>query len=478
MEGLAGYYPNDVFSFFEKISSIPHESGKEERMADYIESVARSADLWCYRDELHNVLVKKPASAGFEDFPSVLLQGHMDMVCEKIPSSEHDFDTEPLSLFVRDGFLCAQGTTLGADDGIAVAMMLAILTDNALQHGPIECLFTVDEERGMTGAEFFDYTKITSRRVINLDTETEGECIVSCAGGADIHLQFDNEFVKNVHPSAQITITGLAGGHSGADIHLGRANANQIMARFLSEEYAKKPFHLISFNGGSKHNVIPGACSAMISCDDLDCLRSSAKAFERLLRQEVTEADSRVCVRISKKGVREQALSFRQTYRILTAIMLAPAGVLNTSADGVVEASSNLGVVKTDAGETALEYLFRFNKESRYQEYLAKYRAAADLLGARMLTAGYYSCWEKKEASAFEGIYRETYRKLYHGKEARVTGIHAGVECGFISKGLGKDAEIISIGPDIYDIHTPRERMDILSVGRTYGLLLKLICAK
>ncbi len=478
MSVINGYYPEDVFRYFEEICAIPHGSGNEKAIADYIERTARQAGLSVYRDSYNNVLVSKCAKAGFEDFPAVLLQGHTDMVCEKDPDSTHDFERDPLKLRLQDGFVSAVGTTLGADDGIAVAMMLAVLTDPTLEHGPVECLFTVDEERGMTGAQNFDYSRISARRVINLDSEAEGECVISCAGGADFTYRFANTYAHNVHPTAKITIGGLAGGHSGADIHLGLHNANACMARFLWEEYQNKPFQLISIDGGARHNVITSECTALISCDHIDRLKQHAADFERELRAHCRPADAGVRVRVDRKGVREQALSFRQSARILSAVLLAPAGVLCQAEDGMPLASSNLGVVRTDEDCVRLEYFFRFNVECYHREYAEKYRILADLLGCELITGGYNACWEKKEHSALARIYQDAFRKLYGGREARLCSMHAGVECGMIRQGLGPEADLISIGPDLFDIHTPRERGDLLSIGRTYGLLLKLIAAR
>ncbi len=478
MSILKGYYPENVFEFFEQICAIPHGSGDESRIADYIESVCKRAGLYVHRDRLNNVLVRKAAKEGFEDLLGVLLQGHTDMVCEKTANSTHDFAVDGLKLQVKDGFLTATDTTLGADDGIAVAMMLGVLTDRTIDHGPLECLFTVDEERGMSGAAGFDFSLVEARRVINLDSEAEGECTVSCAGGTDIEYIFENEYMKNVHPTAKITISGLAGGHSGADIHLGRLNANNCMARFLWDEYNRKPFQLISMDGGDKRNVITGECTALISCDHIDELRERAARYNNELRTRAYGGDKGIRVRVDKKGVRENALSFKETARILQLMTLAPHGMLAKEPEGMVVASANLGVVKTTETAVSLQYLFRFNAKTYYDEYSVRYQTLGDMLGVKTDIGGYYSCWERREGSRLIEIYKEAYRKLYNGREAKVCGMHAGVECGFVSDGLGPEADIISIGPDMYDIHTPRERLDILSAGRTYGLLLKLICSK
>lgn len=472
---LGEYEPRDVLGYFEALCAIPRGSGNERAVADYIVSVARDAGLECHRDEYNNVLVRKGAYEGREDEPSVLLQGHTDMVCEKTADSTHDFLRDPIVPEVHDGFITAHDTTLGADDGAAVAMMLALLTDKTLRSGPIECLFTVDEERGMTGAQNFDYSLIESRRVINLDSEVEGECVVSCAGGVDLTLTFENEYMQGVLPCAKITVSGLAGGHSGADIHLGRINAAEAMARFLRAEYERQPFCLISLDGGSKRNVINNECTAIITCDDFDGLHGRVHAFQRILRAQAGSPDAGVRVRSDKRGVRERTLSFRQTSRVISALLLAPTGVLHMSdEEGIPDASCNLGVVKTDEKTLSLSYLLRFNSESFRAEYTARYRALSELVGCDIAEDGYYGCWERRKNSPLAELYAETYAEM-SGKSAHITGMHAGVECGFIGSSLGGDADLISIGPEMYDIHTPRERVSIRSMRDTYALVRRML---
>ena len=478
---LQGYYPENVFSYFQKIASIPHVSGHEKEIADYIEKVANENGLFCEQDSYHNVLVRKNPAPGCENMPALLLQGHLDMVGEKAVNSSHDFLKDSLRLLVREGFLLAADTTLGADDGIAVAMMLAVLTDSSLRHGPLECLFTVDEESGMTGAKHFDYTKIEAKRVINLDSEEEGTCIVSCAGGADITFRFAYEAAKSPYKCARIKVTGLAGGHSGADIHLNRGNANRILARFLYQQYQKSPFNLVSFDGGDKHNVITGESCAVITCVDFEQLKKEAMQFKKQLAGELSKEDAPFAIRLDFIGAKERVLSYRQTHRVLLCMFMAPEGVLSLSKDpqmNLVDVSSNLGMVCTEDSYIVLAYLMRFNTASKYREWLARYQALASLLDATIEETGFYDCWERAENSALEKLYIREYQKLYHGQKPRIAGMHAGVECGFIKKGLGDDAELISIGPNIYDIHTVKERLDLLSTGRTFALLLKLLAAE
>ncbi|MCI8589510.1 MAG: aminoacyl-histidine dipeptidase [Clostridiales bacterium] len=478
---LKGYYPENVFSYFQTIASIPHISGNEKEIADYIEKVANEHGLYCEQDPFHNVLVRKKPAPGCENMPALLLQGHLDMVGEKTADSSHDFLKDSLRLVVREGFLSAEDTTLGADDGIAVAMMLAVLTDSSLRHGPLECLFTVDEESGMTGAMQFDYAKIQAKRVINLDSEEEGTCIVSCAGGADIMYHFPYETAHSPYKCARIKVSGLAGGHSGADIHLARGNANRILARFLYQQYQNQPFNLVSFDGGDKHNVITGESCAVITCADFEKLKKEATQFKKQVAGELSKEDAAFTFRLDFIGARERVLSYRQTHRVLLCMFMAPEGVLSLSKEpeiNLVDVSSNLGVVRTEENEITLAYLMRFNTASKYHEWLARYQALAALLDVRIEETGFYDCWEKTEKSSLEKIYIREYEKLYHGQKPRIAGMHAGVECGFIKKGLGEQAELISIGPNMYDIHTVKERLDLLSVGRTYGLLLKLLAAE
>ncbi len=465
-----------VFKYFEEISLIPRGSGNESGIADYLETFAKTRRLECYRDEINNILIYKDATEGREAEPALMLQGHTDMVCEADGDTSHDFLHDPIRLIYDGDFIKADGTTLGADDGAAVAMMLAVLDSADISHPRLECLFTVDEESGMTGASGFDYAKVSAKRCINLDSETEGEAVISCAGGGDFVITHTPDLMNFSDKAFTITVSGLCGGHSGADIHLGRKNANDIMFSLLAFLYGRHPFGLISVNGGEKHNVITTFSSASITYPDYHTLRGDISDFLSSVRQILTKDDFGLKIRAVKCGYDGRAFCYAGTHKIISCALLSPHGLLDLSdkISGMPDASSNLGSVKTVDGSVVFSYLFRFNTGARYGQYKRLYEECAYLSGAELEISGYYPCWQASGKNALVGLYDALYRELV-GKEPDITAIHAGVECGFISSAMGEGAEIISIGPDIYDIHSPRERMSVASCERTFHLLCNML---
>ncbi len=465
-----------ALAFFEEISKIPRGSGNEKGIADYLESFACERKLSYYRDKLNNIVIYKCASPDRKNDAPIMLQGHMDMVCEANKGVKHDFEKDPIELVYDDKFLRANGTTLGADDGAAVAIMLAILDDSELSHPALECLFTSDEEVGMSGASGFDYSHISSKRCVNLDSETEGEAVVSCAGGQNIYIRHLLKKVKNTDKTFTVTVSGLCGGHSGADVKLGRRNANDVMFLLLSHLYSRNPFGIVSVNGGEKHNVITRESEAVITYPDYKTLRDDISDFLSEIRTTLSYDDGKMQIRAKKAEDAHEAVTFAQTHKIISCALLSPSGLLNMSnrIEGLADASSNLGAVKTCEDKIELTYLFRFNTAARLNEYAAHYEAASYLCGAELERGGYYPCWQGSDKGALIDLYRDLYKKQT-GKEARVCAFHAGVECGFVSGAMGEQADIISIGPDIFDVHTTRERMSLDSFGRTYSLLCTIL---
>ncbi len=469
--------PASMFKYFEEICKIPHGSGNEGGIADYVCAFAEKHKLECYRDEANNVLIKKKASEGAENGAPVMLQGHMDMVCEKTSDTIHDFMRDPLDLYIEDGWLRARGTTLGGDDGAAVAMMLAVLDDENLRHPALECLFTTGEETSMVGANAFDFSKISARKIINLDSEEEGIVTISCAGGADTLFELPVERTAYEGRSIRLSIRGLAGGHSGSDIAMCRANANRVMARLLAELYADEPFRLVSISGGSKRNAIAREADAEI------CVLDEKKATERLLESEkkifgeLCPADANMRLHIGKGRVCEKAMTYRSTSAVINMILLPDNGVvaMSPSIKDFVRTSSNMGIVTTDENCVRADAMSRSSCESEHDALLLKFSRIAKLIGAEAKVCDRYFGWEPAADSKLVADYVETFERQNPGKKAVVAGIHAGLECGVIISKIGEPCDAISIGPDMRAIHTPDEALSLSSCERTYALLAEML---
>ncbi len=494
---LSAYEPCGVFKFFEEICAIPHGSGNEADVAAYIEDFAKARGLYVHRDSVHNVFVRLPASEGCEAFPAVLLQGHTDMVCEKDSDSNHDFLTDGLSLFVEDGKIGARGTTLGGDNGVAVAMMLALLDTPPAKHPVIECLFTVSEETGLEGAHAFDpaVVGVMAKTMINLDSESESTVTVGCAGGmrTDITLPIQPE--KKEGCLIKVTLDGFSGGHSGVEIHEGHTNAIKAMGRLLSAAWEIADWDLVAINGGGKDNAIPRDCEAIILVHDLGQGRDTAEQFCQVilaeaekLRKEpnIIQADKNfICTaEITDVNASAQILGIEGTLGTLTLLTLARDGVLamNAHVKGMVAYSRNLGIVKTvyDEDGTPVAVKFSFSTRSACESHLDD--AERELSQLAMICTGLgnnathrarYPGWDYAPVSPIRDLWCKTAEEML-GKAPHVEAIHAGLECGILcSKMPGMD--IISVGPDMWDIHTPRERLSIDSTARLYELLRRVI---
>lgn len=497
---LAPYAPQGVFRFFEEICAIPHGSGNEAAVAAYIENFAKERGLYCHRDSVHNVFIRLPAAAGCEDSPAVLLQGHTDMVCEKDSDSSHDFLSDGLELFVEDGKIGARGTTLGGDNGVAVAMMLALLDCPPEKHPVIECLFTVSEETGLEGAHAFDPAAVgvMAKTMINLDSESESTVTVGCAGG----MRTDITLPVNAKPSegvpVRITLTGFSGGHSGVEIHEGHVNAIKAMGRLLNLPCEGIDWDLVSINGGGKDNAIPRDCEAEVLVADFDGQGvADAKAFcdavlaeaERLRAEPNTiPADKQfTCTaEIVDKKASALVLDLDGTLGTVTLLTLARDGVLSMNAHvkGMVAYSRNLGIVKTVRDEDGIPTVvkFSFSTRSACESHLDD--AERELTRLAMICTGLsdnathrarYPGWDYAPVSPIRDLWCATAEALL-GKAPQVEAIHAGLECGILcAKMPGMD--IISVGPDMWDIHTPRERLSIESTARLYALLVRVISA-
>ena len=489
---LSGYEPASVLSFFEDICAIPHVSGDERAIADYIEAFARTRGLSCYRDSVHNVFIKLPASAGHESAPAVMLQGHTDMVGEKTADSTHDFAADGLRLRVsEDGWISATDTTLGGDDGIAVAMMLAILDNPPEPHPAIECLFTVSEETGLEGAWAFDpvAADATAHTMINLDSEAEGVLTAGCSGGmrTDITLPVTCEEAEGV--AVQITLDGFTGGHSGVEIHEGHTNAIKAMGRILSALTEPYDFSLISISGGGKDNAIPRDCTVTLDLRDAnhaeDFLRDVTAEAERLRSEpNMIPADkSFTCTAGILPESPALCMDDKTTHAVLSVLTLVRDGVLSMSAHvkGLVAHSRNLGIVKNLAdGEgkpTAVKFSMstRSASNSHLDDSQRELSALAAALGGEATHRARYPGWDYAPVSPLRDLWTKVSEQTY-GVTPRIEVIHAGLECGILCDKLG-EMDIISVGPDMRDIHTPREMLSIPSVERTYRLVCETIRA-
>ena len=465
---------NKMFYYFEEIAKIPHGSENEEAIADYIVEFAKERGLDCYRDVANNVLIRKGGTAGRENEPILALQGHTDMVCEKNPDVAHCFETDPLKLVVENGYLRASGTTLGADDGVAVAIMLAILDGEAESHPPLECLFTSGEEIGMIGADQFDFSQLTAKRLINLDSECESVVTAGCAGGIRSEITLAGKQTANESSCLTLTLSGLHGGHSGEDISKGRANANRLMARILLRFLEDASFRLVRISGGSKDNAIPRDCEATFAIADIAGTEERIAAICGEIASELSSEDKNFAFAVTESSA-EKAFDHDFSERLVALMNYCDNGVYAMSTDitGLVEWSGNMGVVETSEKGGRLVFLTRSSTESRIDESIARIEGLARLFGGTASHHGRYPGWRYCPVSPLRDKYIEVCKRL-HGIDVVTTVIHAGLECGLIYKKC-PDMDLISIGPDIEDIHSPAERIGIAGAERFWLTVLELL---
>ncbi len=459
-----------VFEFFKKISEVPHCSFKEEKIGNFLLDFAKERNLKAYRDSGNNVYIYKPATNGKEDNP-VILQGHMDMVCVKEKGVEFDFDKDSLKLFTDDGFLKAEGTSLGADNGIAVAMILAILDDDAIKHPGIEAIITTREEVGLLGAAEVEGDKFKGKTLINIDSEEEGIFTVSCCGGVRHIIESPIEFEDNKYKKAyKISVNGLKGGHSGMEIDKQRANGIKLMARTL---LALDNYSLANINGGEAMNAIAKDIEAIITTDE--DISNTIIELEKTFKNEFQFTDENLKLNCKEVEVPQKVIDNNATRKTMQLILALPFGVqrMSDTIKGLVETSTNLGVIETTENYITLENSHRSSVESQKQELIDITDAICALAGANSKTHGNYPGWEYAENSKIRELLVEEYKKQY-GKEPIIGAVHAGLECGILQKQIGK-LDMISIGPDMFDVHTPNEKLDIESTKRTFKLLLSVL---
>ena len=461
---LSHLEPGNVFRFFEELSRIPRESGHTDAVSAWVEDFARARGLRCRRDELGNVVIWKDASPGYEGHPAVILQGHTDMVCVQSPGTDHDFEKDPLTLVLDGDWLRAENTTLGGDDGAAVAMMLALLDDDAIPHPPIEAVFTADEEIGLLGAAGLDCSDLQGRTLINLDSEDEGVLTAGCAGGARCDLTLALPLRPASGKLCTLELTGLPGGHSGAEIHKNIPNANRVLAQCLQ---ALPDARLVSLCGGEQDNAIPDRARAVFVLPE-DQTENAPEKFHEL-------KSGAVCSFTWASHAPADALSPEDTRKAVGLILSAPNGVQAMEPDlpGQVRTSLNLGILRLEDGRLRLTWSVRSSTGAEKEKLIEALKALADGCGGTFSRRGDYPAWEYRPESRLRDVMVRVYREQ-SGKEPVVETIHAGLECGLLAEKLpGLDA--VSIGPDMRDIHSPRERLSVSSVRRTWDYLLAVL---
>ncbi|KPU45746.1 cytosol non-specific dipeptidase [Oxobacter pfennigii] len=475
-----GLDPEPVFKFFQEISSIPRGSGNEKAISDYMVEFARARNLHCIQDEALNIIIKKPGNFGYENAPTVIIQGHMDMVCDKNKETRHDFEKDPIKLRVEGDMLYANNTTLGADNGIAVAYGLALLDSKDIPHPPLEVLLTTEEETGLIGASALDMNNLTGKYLINIDSEEEGYLLAGCAGGVRTKhcIPISWEDVKDELEYYIISIKGLKGGHSGADIHLDRGNSNKLMGRALNQLQRSINYSVADINGGFKMNAIPREADAVVAIEPQD----NAKFLEIIddlretLKNELRVTDSGFSLNTEKyQNDVKKVFSEDTKKKVIMSLLLIPNGVMSMSHEiqGLVVSSSNLGVVTTDEKEVCFESAVRSSVKSLKYYILSQTEAVAELLGAEFETSSDYPEWEFEPNSKLRTIFEEVYESMY-GKNPVITAVHGGLECGLF-KAKRPDLDMVSMGPNLYDVHTPNEHLSISSTRRVWEYLLEVL---
>ena len=474
---LAGLEPAKVFGFFEEICSIPHGSRNEKLISDYLVNFAKERGLKYIQDEVNNVIIFQEGTCGYEDHAPVIIQGHMDMVCEKDASCPIDMATEGLDVTHDGRCVFAKGTTLGGDDGIAVAYALALLDDTSIPHPPLEVVITTDEEVGMLGASAIDVSMLKGRTLINVDSEDEGIFTVSCAGGARATMILPEERRNVYGPCIRLAVDGLKGGHSGVEINQNRGNANKIMGEFMSRIQALMPLCLTSFSGGSKDNAIPRSCQATLVAMgiNLERINDIAQKLQDEVRATYDEPDATVQA-FDVDALGGNALTTECTAKVIAMLCSLPNAVQKMSSDieGLVQTSLNLGIAKLGNG-MSLTVSVRSSVNSEKEELLQKLRDLAAFYGASYSQMGEYPAWEYKAESKLRDVMVKTYTDMF-GKEPQVVAIHAGLECGLLSEKL-PGLDCVSVGPQMHDIHTSREKLEIASTERTWKFLLEVLKA-
>ena len=478
-EALLKLEPAKVWYFFKEILNIPRPSKKEGKIIEYLLRFGKEHGLETLQDEVNNVLIRKPATPGMENRKPVVLQSHIDMVCEKNSDKDHDFENDPIEAHIEDGWVTADGTTLGGDDGIGVATELALLASDDIEHGPIECLFTVDEETGLTGAFGLKPGFLKSEILLNLDSEDEGQLFIGCAGGQDtlVWLPYQTQAVPEGHEALKIVVSGLKGGHSGDDINKGRANANQLLNRFLWTFKDKFDMKLSVFDGGNLRNAIAREAFAIVTVPKGKAQQviSEAKSFEETCRHEYHATEANLSFSAMAANLPETVIGDDNFTTLANALYACPHGVITMSQDipNFVETSTNLASVKFEDDNILITTSQRSSVESEKDDVTNKVVSVFNLAGARSETSDGYPGWTPNPGSEIMELIKSTYQKLFDA-EPKVLAIHAGLECGLIGDKY-PEMDMISFGPTLRGVHSPDEKLEIASVEKFWKLTLDVL---
>ena len=480
MAVLENCEPKRVFHYFEEICKIPHGSGNTRQISDYLVQFAKNHDLKYIQDEMNNVVIYKPGTAGYENAPTVIVQGHMDMVCEKRPDVDHDFTKDGLNLSVEGDYVSANGTTLGGDDGIAVAYGLALLESDTIAHPPLEVFITVDEEIGLLGAVGFDCSVLKGRRFINLDSEAEGSLWISCAGGLSGISHIPVTRLEAKGEKLTVKISGLMGGHSGAEIDKNRANANSLLGKFLHGLDAKAGYELISVQGGQKDNAITRESIAELLTvkENVEAVKEYAASMQTAWREEYTGTDEGITVTVTEEGEQDaKVLHPTSKEKVVFFLVNVPYGVQKMSGTikGLVETSTNIGILKTSENEVLGSSSIRSSVETARDALSDKIEYLTEFLGGEYERQGVYPAWEYRKDSPLRDKMVEVYEEMY-GQKPNVVAIHAGLECGLFYKKM-EGLDCVSLGPDMKDIHTSEEVLSVSSTERVWKYLVRVLGA-
>lgn len=476
---LLNLEPKKIWFYFNEILQIPRPSKKEEKIAAYLMNFAKAHNLEAKQDEIGNVYIAKPAAKGFENMQTVVLQSHLDMVCEKNSDKIHDFENDPIEARIEGEWVKANGTTLGGDDGIGIAASLAILASDDIDHGPIECLFTMDEETGLTGAFALSTDLLKGKILLNLDSEDEGEIFIGCAGGKDTvaELEYTTEKVKDNSLAFKLSISGLTGGHSGDDINKGLGNANKLLNRFLWEASAKYDIRISDINGGNLRNAIPREAFAIITVDknNADKLIADAIKHNETIRFEYRTTEPELKFSAEETALPLSVISKEIQTKLINALYACPHGVISMSREiaNFVETSTNLASVKMKDHKIIITTSQRSSVESAKEDVCNMVASVFHLIGAKVTQGDGYPGWTPNPDSAILEVAKKSYVKLFN-KEPKVLAIHAGLECGLIGEKY-PEMDMISYGPTIKGAHSPDERMKIDTVKMFWDFTLDIL---